>query len=344
MSDVCMRQPDGSITVAERDEEEFQSCMGDFLHEAERLHKMSHEGIVPVKEVFEANGTAYYVMQFLGDQSLVKYVKENGGKLDEEEACRIASMVAKALDYLHKQTVTHLDVKPENIMMYQRRTGKPIPILIDFGLACHYKKKGGSTSKHSATGTTDGYSPLEQYAGINRFTPEADIYALGCTLYFMLTGKAPLIANDMSAQYLFKTLPDGLSDDTVETLRKSMEKMAERRTKTIADFLRNLPKFDDEPIVGGKKTVKRRNSSGGRGRTGGGDNKMKYALIGMGAVILILVLLLMIPSGNEKVSTNQEDIEQVDADSTVTTNNSSENTATGGGNTQQQEKIGRAHV
>lgn len=337
MSDVCMRQPDGSITVAERDEEEFQSCMGDFLHEAERLHKMSHEGIVPVKEVFEANGTAYYVMQFLGDQSLVKYVKENGGKLDEEEACRIASMVAKALDYLHKQTVTHLDVKPENIMMYQRRTGKPIPILIDFGLACHYKKKGGSTSKHSATGTTDGYSPLEQYAGINRFTPEADIYALGCTLYFMLTGKAPLIANDMSAQYLFKTLPDGLSDDTVETLRKSMEKMAERRTKTIADFLRNLPKFDDEPIVGGKKTVKRRNSSGGRGRTGGGDNKMKYALIGMGAVILILVLLLMIPSGNEKVSTNQEDIEQVDADSTVTTNNSSENTATGGGNTQQQE-------
>ena len=337
MSDVCLRKPDGSIAVAERDQEEFSSSMGDFLHEAERLHKMKHEGIVPVKEVFEANGTAYYVMQYLGDQSLVKYVKENGGQLDEEEACRIATLVAKALDYLHQQNVTHLDVKPENIMMYQRRTGLPTPILIDFGLACHYKKKGGSTSKHSASGTTDGYSPLEQYAGITRFAPEADIYALGCTLYFMLTGKAPLTASEMSAQYLFQTLPDGLSNGTVDALRASMEKMAERRTKTIADFLRNLPDFDNGPIQGGNVTVKRGGSSGGRKRTGGSDNKMKYALIGMGAVILILVLLLMMPSGKEKASTNQEDIAQVDGDSMVTTNNTSESTATGGGNTQQQE-------
>lgn len=334
MSDICLRQANGSITVAERDEEEFQNSMGDFLHEAERLHKMSHVGIVPVKEVFEANGTAYYVMQFLGDQSLVKYVKENGGKLDEEEACRIAGMVAKALDYLHQQTVTHLDVKPENIMMYQRRTGKPIPILIDFGLACHYKKKGCSTSKHSATGTTDGYSPLEQYAGITRFTPEADIYALGCTLYFMLTGKAPLIANDMSAQYLFKTLPDGLSDDIVETLRKSMEKMAERRTKTITDFLRNLPKFDDGP-KGGNKTRKRDSSSGDSKHTGDGDNKMKYALIGMGAVILILVVLMLKPWswGKQEGSTTPDNNEQIIADTTVTENNTNQSTTTGSGNT-----------
>ena len=321
MSDVCLRKPDGSIAVAERDQEEFSSSMGDFLHEAERLHEMKHEGIVPVKEVFEANGTAYYVMQYLGDQSLVKYVKENGGQLDEKEACRIATLVAEALDYLHQQNVTHLDVKPENIMMYQHRNKKPIPMLIDFGLACHYKKNGTSTSKHSASGITDGYSPLEQYAGITRFAPEADIYALGCTLYFMLTGKTPLTASEMSAQYLFQTLPDGLSNGTVDALRASMEKMAERRTKTIAAFLQNLPK----PGNGTKKLP-----PGGSG----GDNKMKYALMAMGAIILLLLMVILMPSDKQKGQASQESVVQVATDSVAVNETENSQTATTSDNSQ----------
>ena len=292
ISDVCERQKDGNITVAEREQEEFNRSKGDFLHEAGRLYAMHQEGIVPVNEVFEANGTAYYVMQYLGEKSLVKYVKENGGRLSEEEATHIALSIANALDYLHQQRVTHLDVKPENVMMFQRHRGELMPVLIDFGLACHYKKNGSSTSKHSATGITDGYSPLEQYAGIERFSPEADIYALGATLYFMLTGKAPLKAADMSAQYLFKTLPDDLSDEVVETLRKSLEKMAERRIKSIAEFKEMLSKDDD--VIGGGNVTRRKTVPPKKGFTDNG-NMMKYGLFGMGAVIVLLLAILLMP-------------------------------------------------
>lgn len=302
-TNICTRQQDGSIIVPDHDKEEFESDKGDFLHEAKRLYGMHHEGIVPVNEVFEANGTAYYVMQYLGEKSLVKYVKENGGSLEEDEAKRIAVAVSNALGYLHQQNVTHLDVKPENIMMLQRRNGSCTPVLIDFGLACHYKKNGNSTSKHSATGITEGYSPLEQYAGIEKFSPEADIYALGATLYFMLTGKAPLKAADMSAQYLFKTLPDGLADGTVEVLRKSMEKMAERRIKSITEFQRIIGQ-DDEVVEGGQVTVKRRSKN--KKAVNGSSNLMKYGIIGLGVVVaLLLVLLLMQTCGGKNSSVKE---------------------------------------
>ncbi len=314
ISDICIRQQDGSITMPERDQEDFNSSKADFLHEAERLHEMHQEGIVPVNEVFEANGTAYYVMQYLGEKSLVKYVKEKGGSLSEDEAIHIAIAIGNALEYLHQQKVTHLDVKPENVMMLQRHRGGLMPVLIDFGLACHYKKNGSSTSKHSATGITDGYSPLEQYAGIERFSPEADIYALGATLFFMLTGKAPLKAADMSAQYLFKTLPDGLSDEVIETLRKSMEKMAERRIKSIAEFKKLLSR-EDEVIEGGNETV-RRKTMPHRKRNSSNGNMMKYGLIGMGVIIVLLLAILLMPSGKEKTET----VLQTDATDTTIVN------------------------
>ena len=322
-ANVCLRQEDGSITVPDHEREEFESDKADFLREAKRLYEMHQEGIVPVNEVFEANGTAYYVMQYLGEMSLVKYVKENGGSLDEEEAKRIAIAVSNALDYIHKQKVTHLDVKPENIMMLKRRDGSTTPVLIDFGLACHYKKNGSSTSKHSATGITEGYSPLEQYAGIEKFSPEADIYALGATLYFMLTGKAPLKAADMTAQYLFKTLPDGLSDGIVEVLRKSMEKMAERRIKSIAEFQKIITQCDDV-IEGGQVTVKRKVSNK---QTKTSGNYMKYGMIGLAVVIVVLLIILLTQNGGDK---NPPAKEPVTVDSITSTTSATDE----GGNQQ----------
>ena len=336
LNDVCTRQKDGSITVQEQAKDEFESDKGDFLHEAERLYGMHQEGIVPVNEVFEANGTAYYVMQYLGEMSLVKYVKDNGGSLDEDEAKRIAIAVSNALDYLHKQNVTHLDVKPENIMMLQRRDGRTTPVLIDFGLACHYKKNGTSTSKHSATGITEGYSPLEQYAGIDKFSPEADIYALGATLYFMLTGKAPLKAADMSAQHLFKTLPDGLSDGVVEVLRKSMEKMAERRIKSIAEFQKIITQGEDV-IEGGQVTVKRRPQK--QKAVNGSTNLMKYGIIGLGAVVALLLILLLMQTCDGKEPSVKEPPVTPDTTATVATNGELNQVNSNSSNTPEQQSV-----
>ena len=335
-ANVCLRQEDGSITVPDHEREDFENDKADFLREAKRLYEMHQEGIVPVNEVFEANGTAYYVMQYLGEMSLVKYVKENGGSLDEEEAKRIAIAVSNALDYIHKQKVTHLDVKPENIMMLKRRNGSITPVLIDFGLACHYKKNGSSTSKHSATGITEGYSPLEQYAGIEKFSPEADIYALGATLYFMLTGKAPLKAADMSAQYLFKTLPDGLADGTVEVLRKSMEKMAERRIKSIAEFQKIITQGEDV-IEGGQVTVKRRPQK--QKAVNGSTNLMKYGIIGLGAVVALLLILLLMQTCDGKEPSVKEPPVTPDTTATVATNGELNQVNSNLSNTPEQQSV-----
>ena len=287
-SDICQRQTDGTLVVPAREQNEFDNDKADFLREAGRLMNMHCNGIVPVNEVFETNGTAYYVMQYLGSESLVAYVKDKGGRLEEDEAKLIIRDIANALGYLHDNKVTHLDVKPENIMMLKRRDDSYKPILIDFGLACHYKSNGTTTSKHSSTGTTDGYSPLEQYAGIHRFSPQADIYAMGATFFFMLTGKAPLVASEMSMKYLFKELPDGLSDDTVDALRKSMEKMAEKRIATVGDFLKIL--FPDGVAAeGGEETVKRKPKKPIT------DNKLlKYGILGLAALVVVVLAALLV--------------------------------------------------
>lgn len=241
LSDICTRLADGSISVSDAQRSEFEEDRQSFIHEAQHLKNMKHNGIVPVNEVFEANGTAFYVMQYLGDTSLTDYVNEKGGHLAEDEACRIACEIADALDYLHKQKVTHLDVKPANVMMVDQPEDASLPVLIDFGLACHYKNNGECTNKHGATGTSDGYSPLEQYAGIERFSPEADVYALAATLFYMLKGKAPVRASKMSEEYLQEELKDlSLSDSTLSALSRALKKNAESRTSSVKEFANQL--------------------------------------------------------------------------------------------------------
>lgn len=321
LSDICTRAADGTITVPENKQAEYEEAKKDFLREAERLHQMSHEGIVPVNEVFETNGTAYYVMQYLGETSLKKYVKDQGGSLDEDEARRIVAKMAAALDYIHQKKVTHLDVKPENVMLVPGRDGRLNPVLIDFGLAAHYKSDGSVTSRHGVTGITDGYSPLEQYAGIERFSPEADIYALGATLFFMLTGKAPVKAANMSMQTLYASLPDGLQDATVDALRNALQKLAEKRTKSISAFLADLD-YDREsdsssdyidPHATRRRTSKPDSSS----------PSVDYKKIGLYggialAVVAVVVLLVVLLGGSSKSADDDdmysdEQTEEVDS-------------------------------
>lgn len=245
LSDVCERNEDGSLSVTASGKADFDSAMKDFEHEAERLKSLRHRGIVPVNEVFHANGTVYYVMQYLGDTTLAKYVEDKGGKLSEDEACTIIEKIGQALDYLHQQRITHLDVKPVNVMMVRTPRKGVQPVLIDFGLATHYKTNGTSTSRHGASGVSDGYSPLEQYSGIEKFSPEADVYALGATLLFMLTGKKPEKAANMNATVLKNAVSGlNLSNATTKALMGAMQKSAENRTQSVQEFFNLLQDND----------------------------------------------------------------------------------------------------
>jgi FKBP-type peptidyl-prolyl cis-trans isomerase FklB len=225
--------------------EEIKASVDSFLVEAQRLNKLSlnHPGIVRVNESFRANGTAYYVMEYIKGDSLRKYVKESYPKgLSEKDALQLFKPIAETISYLHQSNVTHLDIKPDNILI--RENGQPV--LIDFGLSKHYNSKGSPTSTIKAAGCSEGYSPMEQYAGITSFTPEADIYALAATLLYMLTGKDPMISTEINPSFIRKSLPEQISEKTTNEIIKAMEKLKENRTKRVDDMMKVL--YSDEGI------------------------------------------------------------------------------------------------
>lgn len=219
MRDDCERQANASIVYSNPARDRVENSRKDFINEALRLKKIgfSHPNIVGFDEVFEANNTAYYVMEYLRGKSLGDYVKEQG-PLTEAETIRLMQPVMEAVELLHRNRICHLDIKPDNIMLEQEENGNIRPVLIDFGLSKHYDNTGHATSTINTFGYSEGYAPTEQYRGITTFSPAADIYALGATLWHCLTGKTPAPALDLRAGELAATLPDNVSEPMRRTI------------------------------------------------------------------------------------------------------------------------------
>lgn len=233
MPSICMRGNDGAISVNAVQRKTFQQCREDFKKEAEALQQMSdNEGVVKVNETFEANGTCYYVMEHLGDTTLKDYVSTKG-PLDEAEAVSLFVRITAAVGSLHAQNRLHLDIKPSNIMM-----PNGTPKLIDFGQSVQFGR-GGHTQR-AAAACSDGYAPQEQYAGIRRFMPQTDIYALGAVLLFMVTGKRPPAAGELSLERLGQELPAHLSAETRGMILKCMAHEAKDRYSCTGEILRLL--------------------------------------------------------------------------------------------------------
>lgn len=242
LSDCCERSDDYTVNVSKTQSITYKQSMEDFKAEATRLNELSgqHKGIVRVNEVFHANNTVYYVMEYLNGNSIRKEVKSNG-PYSEEKALIIIKEVADAVHFLHKERITHLDIKPDNIIMHQfPDDDETYPVLIDFGLAKHYDKEGRATSTIRVQGCSEGYSPVEQYIKIDRFSPMTDIYALGATLYFMLTGTDPLVASDITQDYISCHLPATVSSKTRAAIMNAMKKEKTERTDNISIFLEDL--------------------------------------------------------------------------------------------------------
>lgn len=231
----------GQTVVADDDKiNGFKSSLADFISEAKKLHSLGtqNENIVKVNEVFEENGTAYYVMQYINGESLASYVKAKG-KLNYHEAIGLLSPIFDAIDFLHKSRINHLDIKPENIMLHRGVDGI-IPILIDFGLSVHFKKSGGKTSPKGIEGVSEGYSPLEQYAGIKEFNPATDIYALAATLLYTITGKTPKSASEIRLSETRSTLASIVPQNAIDGICKALRQSYEDRTSSIKDLKAEL--------------------------------------------------------------------------------------------------------
>ena len=208
-----------------------------FVSEAQRLQRLglNHQHIVNVDEVFEANGTAYYVMEYLEGDTLENFVANHGGRLTFSQASALLRPICDAVAMLHANIVAHYDIKPQNIIIQQDEDGTR-PVLIDFGLAKHYDDQGNATST-GVVGYSHGYAPLEQLSGLTSFSPATDVYALAATFVFCLTDHAPAKAIELNRDALRDELTS-LGVDFVRTsaLLKAMALLPADRTPDATAF------------------------------------------------------------------------------------------------------------
>ncbi len=234
ISDFCNRDDNsGEVSVVTETKSALvDKLRGKFVNEASVIFNMHHHNIVRVIDVFAENGTAYYVMDYIDGQSLHSMMKTQS-RLPEQTAVRYIRQVADALAYVHSQNRLHLDVKPGNIMIDSSDNA----ILIDFGTSKQYdEEKGENTS--TLVGRTPGYAPPEQMGNdVVKFTPSTDVYALGATLYKLLTGITPPSATLLISGEEIEPLPQGTSNGIIQAVTKSLELNRKRRPQNIAEFL-----------------------------------------------------------------------------------------------------------
>ena len=237
VKDYCNRDASTHrITVATQGKAELiERLRRKFIEEAQAIFNMNHPNIVRVTDIFEENGTVYYVMDYIDGCSLSSLIS-NKGHLSESEALGYIQQVADALGYVHSRNRLHLDVKPQNIMIDQ--DGKAV--LIDFGVSKQYDEVNGENTS-TLLGSTPGYAPIEQSGnGVVRFYPSADIYALGATLYKALTGVTPVAAHLRACGEELDPIPADISPATCAAVEAAMKINKAHRPQSIADFLAML--------------------------------------------------------------------------------------------------------
>lgn len=219
---------------------------------AERFHReiriatgLTHANILPAYDSGEANGSLYYVMPFVDGESLRERLHRER-QLPIQDAVRITTEVAAALQYAHSQGIIHRDIKPENILLERDRA-----VVADFGIA---RAVTGAADEQQLTQTgmsvgTPAYMSPEQALGERHLDGRSDQYSLACVLYEMIGGTPPFMANSMQAliaKHLADTVPllttvrPAVPDELEDVVLRALEKVAADRFASIQEFAEAL--------------------------------------------------------------------------------------------------------
>jgi serine/threonine protein kinase len=245
--DFAFRARDGVTVVAKSPAQEggLAWARARFLEEARTLAKLQHPAIVQVYEQFEANSTAYLVMEYIEGEDLEKWLGKNPNP-GEERLKSVTCKILEALQIVHRKEYLHRDIKPDNIRI---RKGSLEPVLIDFGNA--RMATGLKTSNLSAI-VTYGYAPFEQYQTSGKQGPWTDAYALGAVLYRAIVGKVPPPATDRHGEDTITRLAHnpsikGYSPAFLSTIDKALRLRSDERWQTCGAWLAAIPGRKDEP-------------------------------------------------------------------------------------------------
>lgn len=250
-TELAMRASDSSIhPISDDHTDTFGWGLNRFITEAQTLAQFRHPNIVLVHSVFEANGTAYMVMEYEKGKSLDEAYKQNL-LTTEEDLLTILFPLMNGLQRIHESGFVHRDIKPKNI--YLRDDGRPV--LLDFGSA---RQALGVETRTLTTLVSPGYAPFEQYNATrdsDKQGPWTDIYALGATIYRGVSGKSPVDALARANSKLEGTkdilepaveLGQGkFSHKFLAAIDKALGFAPEDRPQSIAEWRELLPEWDD---------------------------------------------------------------------------------------------------
>lgn len=238
-----------TVSISNSDNEVVFSAQREkFMTEAKLIRKLNNKHIVKLYDLFEENGTAYYVMEYIDGKSIGNILKESGIPLDESTAVNYVSQVLDALKEVHGHHFYHLDIKPSNIMISNSRA-----ILIDFGSSKQMKEEGGATTD-TPLSYTPGYAASELMDHDNaKFGPWTDFYSLGATLYNMVSlQKPPAISDILEDGHDAFNFPYAVSDNTKQFIFWMMNVGRTKRPQRIEEidnFIESHYSGFDEQIV-----------------------------------------------------------------------------------------------
>ena len=265
-TDLAMRASDSSIhPISDEHTDTFGWGLNRFITEAQTLAQFRHPNIVLVHSVFEANGTAYMVMEYEKGESLDQAYTSN--RLNTEaDLLALLYPLMDGLERIHESGFVHRDIKPKNI--YLRDDGRPV--LLDFGSA---RQALGVETRTLTTLVSPGYAPFEQYNATresDKQGPWTDIYALGATIYRGMSGKSPVDALSRANAKLegskdvlepaVELGKDKFSHRFLEAIDHALCFAPEQRPQAIAEWRAMLPEWEDAAAAPGGTIVRGRRS------------------------------------------------------------------------------------
>jgi serine/threonine-protein kinase len=217
--------------------EDFTSARAQFLEEARVLAQFRHPGVVAVHAFFEANNTAYMVMELLAGSTLREQL-EARGRFSQGEVLVLAQKIGATLEAVHAAHLLHRDLKPDNIFVCE--DGRIV--LLDFGLSTRLEADAYGTRRLDSLTRfgTPGYAPPEQYTQDSTQNATADVYSLGATLYHLLTGTAPPPAPDRAFGAPLEAparLVAGVSTPVSHAILRALRLKPQQRPQSVRAFL-----------------------------------------------------------------------------------------------------------
>lgn len=177
-----MREQERVVLKRNDDAELFNWGFDNFFDEAKILHELNHPNVVKVTDLFKENNTAYFVMPYLGSDTLFDWLVAHP-EPSKQDLAQIFIPLLEGLKYIHERNLLHRDIKPTNILLNDN-----VPVLIDFGSA---RFTIGTKSMSITQILTPNFAPIEQYSSKGHFTPALDIYSLSACMYQAITGELP---------------------------------------------------------------------------------------------------------------------------------------------------------